>query len=197
MAVEEPDDLTGVDRAIRHNERLARARELAGGDMSTFATDDAPPSREELFFNHLLAFDEEDWTSQFAQLEAAGVPLPDPATLRDDEIHTVLWAVIHAMAAQRTYLSNTDHLSDRELYTHLWEDSLHEITPDVDVPGMNCHLDILGGCSEEDLFLRHKYYADEDERALWLKSFPEDEMPAHVDPPYDRDRHLPEADRDW
>jgi hypothetical protein len=44
-----------------------------------------------------------------------------------------------------------------------------------------------------------KYYASEKYRAWWREDFPEYEIPAHEDPPYDRDRHLPvpgEADHE-
>ena len=33
-----------------------------------------------------------------------------------------------------------------------------------------------------------------EERAHWHESFPEDLIPDHEDPPYDRDRHLPKRD---
>jgi hypothetical protein len=56
------------------------------------------------------------------------------------------------------------------------------------------HLDILGGCSDEDLRLHLKYYADEEQRRSWLKDCPDYDMPAHEDPPYDRDRLLPECE---
>jgi hypothetical protein len=38
-----------------------------------------------------------------------------------------------------------------------------------------------------------KYYADEGTRRGWLADFPDDEMPPHEEPPYDRDRFLPRA----
>ena len=42
------------------------------------------------------------------------------------------------------------------------------------------------------LFL--KYYADDDFRRQWHKDCPKDPIPAHEDPPYDRDRLLPKPD---
>jgi hypothetical protein len=39
-----------------------------------------------------------------------------------------------------------------------------------------------------------KYYADEDARRDWLKDFPDYDIPVHENPPYDRDRDLPQAE---
>lgn len=58
----------------------------------------------------------------------------------------------------------------------------------------NTHIDILGGCSDEDILLQMKYYADDEEREEWAKDFPDFEMPAKEELPYDRDRFLPRAD---
>ena len=56
------------------------------------------------------------------------------------------------MARLGRYLSSTDHLSDRELYERLWTDILREPTSVCpDDPSMSCHIDLLGGCSDEDL----------------------------------------------
>src|SRR5215212_9964916 len=53
--------------------------------------------------------------------------------------------------------------------------------------------DLLSGGGEEDTRLYMKYYADEEARRHWLADFPDDGMPPHEEPPYDRDRHLPQA----
>src|SRR5438552_225451 len=62
------------------------------------------------------------------------------------------------------------------------------------VPIGNCHLDVLGGCSEEDLVLQMRYYADESYRAWWDAEFPDFPMPPREKPPFDRDRQLPQPE---
>lgn len=58
-------------------------------------------------------------------------------------------------------------------------------------PGIS---DLLGSGRETDTYLYLKYYADQDWRQRWLADFPDYDMPAHEDPPYERDRHLPQSD---
>ena len=145
---------------------------------------------------YFAAFDSREWTTTWAELTLDGVEMPPADTLGDGELTAKLWEVIHALAARATYLYRTDHLGDRELYEHLTEESLHEPGPILHPSwGTSCTIDMLGGCSEEDLYLSRKYYEDEEERRFWAERFPEDDMPPHEVPPYDRDRHLPCPER--
>jgi hypothetical protein len=186
-----PDD---IDQQIRINELKHRAEELAGGELFSHENPDAPPDVVESFWDHVVRYEEAEWTSQFEQLAEGGYVPPHPDDLTTDEqVHAALWELIRRLAARRTFLSHTDHLSDRELYEHLVFESLHERQKDVDIPDMNCHLDVLGGCSEEDIENSMRYYADDEYRAQWQKDFPEYHMPAKVKPPFDRDRLLPKA----
>jgi hypothetical protein len=57
----------------------------------------------------------------------------------------------------------------------------------------NWHVDVLGGCSEEDLILLMRHYSSAEERARWAEEFPDFPMPPMEKPPYDRDRRLPRA----
>jgi hypothetical protein len=57
-----------------------------------------------------------------------------------------------------------------------------------------CHIDMVGSGSEEHNHLYMKYYADEDMRRRWLKDWPDDVLPDPEEPPYDRDRLLPQAE---
>ncbi len=149
--------------------------------------------QEEEFLEHILFMEGIGEQPLFDLLENGGVLLPRPADLDDAELQTKLWEVINAMALLGCYLSRTDHLSDRQLYEALWTNILREPTAVCpNNPNAACCIDILGGCSEEDLLLNLKYYADEEERLDWAREFPDDIIPSNEPLPYDRDRHLPE-----
>lgn len=175
-----------------------RAQELSGGKMVTGGLDDypseVPEEVEESFWKYVVDYEEAPWTTNFQQLENAGVSLPAPESLTDEELTAKLWEIIQKLALLRVFISQTDHLSDRELYTHLWTDSLREETKAMGMAGGAWHIELLGSYSEEDMRLFLKYYADDDFRRQWHKDWPKDPIPPHEDPPYDRDRLLPKAD---
>ena len=105
--------------------------------------------------------------------------------------------MINSLAGMDTFLCNTNHLSDRQLYEHLWTDTLREETP-LMPPGSGWvnHLDMIGGCSEEDIQIGLRYYDDEEHRQQWARDFPGDVIPPHEDPPFDRDRLLPQLSQE-
>jgi hypothetical protein len=184
-----------IDHQKRIKELKQRVKDLVGGEMIEGKIHDAPPEVVEGFYNYVVAWEEAPETTHFKQLEEAGVSLPAPETLDDVELTAKLWEVIEKLATFRAFLHKTDHLSDRELYTLLWTDILPEETKDLThVHETNCQIPLLGSGSEEDNYLYLKYYADERERQSWREEFPDEPMPDHVDPPYDRDPYLPEAD---
>ena len=190
MQDSEEDDLK---REKRIAELKRQAGELAGGKMVEGEMDETPPEVAEQFWEQVVAYEKAPWTTNFKQLEESGMELPAPETLNDEKLTKKLWEVIQGLALLRVFLDETDHLSDRELYTELWSDMLREevkaMPPD---PDGAYHLSPLGGCSEEDIQLQMKYYADEEWRRRWQKDFPDFVMPKHEDPPYDRDRFLPQ-----
>jgi hypothetical protein len=130
-------------------------------------------------------------TTIFELLVRRGVPLPGPDDVQDVDIRSVLWRVIHALADEGVLLDCTNHLSDRELYLLLWTRFLREEYPVVSDHGaMTMHIDMLGAWSNEDVQTYLRYYAEEESRRNWEQNFNEN-IPEHVDPPYDRDRFLP------
>ena len=189
---DDPLGLDDIDRRIRINE-LEHELQDRGMQMSD-ASDDCPPEVHEQFLSNILAYENAPISCLFDALVKDGVELPDPADLDDAALHEKLWEVIRALAARSVFLDRTDHLSDRELYEDLWNDLLREPGP-VMPPGSGWinHLDILGGCSEEDMQISLRFYESEEERQRWAKEWPNDVIPPHEDLPYDRDRLLPKA----
>ena len=176
-----------------------RAEELCGGQMKVGSLDDypseVPEEVEEGFWKYVVDYEEAPWTTHFQQLESAGVSLPAPDSLKDEELTAKLWDLIQKLALLHVFIEQTDHLSDRELYTHLLTVSLREETKALPLAANSAyHIQMLGSCSEEDMLLYLKYYADDDFRRQWHKDWPKDPIPRHEDPPYDRDRLLPKPD---
>lgn len=183
----------------RNNEQEARiealkaqAAALGGGHMAYEEAGLSPELREQ-FWRRVIDAETAPTTTLVKELNGIGVELPDPEGLDDAALHEVLWKVIQALGTLHVYLDQTDHLSDRELYTKLLRETLPEEMDALDGDDNTaCHIDILGGWSLEDVALFLKYYAGEEQREHWRRNNPEIEMPQHEDPPYDRDSHLPQ-----
>lgn len=182
----------GEDREKRIEDLKRQAAELCGGQMETGNLDDCSAEVEEAFWKQVVDYEEAPWTTNFQQLESAGVSLPPPDSLKDDELTAKLWEIIQKLALLQVFIEDTNHLSDRELYTHLWTNSLREETKAFPLAANSAwHIQMVSSGSEEDNLLYLKYYADDATRQDWQKDFPGDPIPAHEDPPYDRDRLLP------
>jgi len=120
-------------------------------------------------------------------------PLP-PSAVDDRQLPGRLWEWLYAAAARRFFFCSTDHLSDRELYTLLWEQWLDKPTADIPLEAETNTTTIIAefdalGMTAEEIFLR--YYADEGDHELSHSTEPDSIFPRHEKPPYDRDRFLP------
>jgi hypothetical protein len=156
-------------------------------------SEDDPEDLKEAFLDRMAAYESREPKPLLDALAESGVILPAPEELDDAQIGAKLWELIHGLALFGTFLHCTDHLSDRELYTELWREELRE--PAVLMPedtSFGYHIDMVGSGSEEHIHLYLKHYADERTRQSWKEDWPGDEIPEHEDPPYDRDRRLPQ-----
>lgn len=181
------------DEEQRINELKRQAADAAGGEMTSIEYDvpGAPPGLREQFWKSVLAWEQAPWTSPFEQLRKKGIDLPPPEQLDDHHLPGKLRELIDALARQNVFLDHTDHLSDRQLYEHLYHETLHEATKDVPFnPDAFCSIDLLGAGSEADVLLLAKFYADDQQREMFRESFP-DGLRDREDPPFDRDRTLP------
>lgn len=181
-----------MDQNQRLERLKAEARRLSGGDMNSFGIDNLPPDIAEQFLQQVIAFETAPTFTDFAQLTADGVELPDPETVPEREIGAVLWRVIVALSKRRVFLDRTNHLSDRELYSVLWRDVLREEHAALPEGATGAwHVDIPGDDAQATCYLT--YYASERERQRWLQDFPDVKVPPHRDPAYHRDAALPAA----
>ncbi len=165
---------------------------LIQGEMQIFESEDCLTELREQFWEEVLAYEKGEWTAHFDELTEAGMVLPAPEALDDAQLPAKLQELIHGLALLHCYLYNTDHLSDRELYEELWQEALREEGPRMPVDEDSAwHIDLVGSGSGEDTAIYLRYYADEEERRCWAGEWPDEPMPEHEKPPYDRDQHLP------
>ena len=184
-------DLDGLNQ----EERIAKLREeleKLGGTTTTLES--MPVDMEEEFLRHVLEYESAEPITLFRLLQNAGVQIPLPTDLDDVALSTKLIEITEKLGALGAYLLHTNHLSDRALYEYLYHDGLREesvLFPEN--PSYAYMIDLTGSGSDEDNQIYLKYYADEEHRRQWALDWPDDPMPEHEDPPYDRDRTLPQS----
>ena len=187
--------LTNFEEEPDQEIRIAKLREeieKLGG--SAISVEDMPVEVEEEFLRHVLAYETAEPISLICLLENAGLVLPTPSALDDEQLTQKLQETIERMASLGAYILHTDHLSDRALYEYLYEDGLREeavLFPEN--PSYAYMLDLTGSGSDEDNQIYLRYYADKDHRKRWAVDWPDDVIPEHEDPPFDRDRFLPQS----
>jgi hypothetical protein len=176
-------------------ERIAKLRaelEKLGG--STMSIDSMPADMEEEFLRHVLEYETAAPISLMSLLANAGLEVQAPEQLDKDTLRIKLKEIIERMATLGAYLLHTNHLSDRELYEYLYEDALREeVVLFPENPSYAYMIDLTGSGGDEDNQTYLKYYADEEHRRQWAHDWPNDPLPDHEDPPFDRDRFLPQS----
>ena len=176
-------------------QRIAKLRDeikKLGGSAMSF--EEMPADLEEEFLRHVLEYETAEPISLFCLLENSGLEITSSIDSPDERLRSKLTEIIDKMASLGAYLLHTNHLSDRELYDYLCNDGLREEA--VLFPENSSYaymIDLTGSGSEEDNQIYLKYYADEEHRKQWALDWPDDVIPDHVDPPFDRDRLLPKS----
>ena len=183
-----------IDQKIRINELREELREMAPGHFNEGASPDCPPDVQEQFLRQVMEYEKAEFITHFDKLVRDGFDCPPARDLNDSQLSAKLKALIEILASKYNMsLFHTNHLSDRELYEWLREVGLREDGPDL--PPNPCYfqgMDILGSYGEEDVNVYNKYYASKKDRRKHAKEYPKWPLPPHVDPPYDRDRTLPQ-----
>lgn len=127
-------------------------------------------------------------------LSKKGILVIAESELSDSQLRKSLKCLIDSLAAERIYLDNTDHLSDRELYVKI----VSELLPrSFAVGGGDWDLhDFAAAFDEETRQIYLAYYADEAERTIWALDTEFLPVPPRRARLYDRDRHLPRPPED-
>jgi hypothetical protein len=180
------------------DERIAKLRaelEKLGGTMLD-RLESIPADMEEEFLRHVLEYETQEPVSLLTWLAKSGIEVPDPDQLDDKTLSIKLQEVIYGMAYVGAYLLHTNHFSDRELYELLSDCLTEEVVLFPENPDYAYIIDMIGGMesgSDEDIQTYLKYYANEQQRVKWGHDWPGDKIPKHEDPPFDRDRFLPQS----
>lgn len=175
--------------------RIAKLREEVekrGGN--TLSLDSMPADMEEEFLRHVLEYESAEPISLLQLLNNSGLAVSAPDELDDETLTRRLKEIIERMASLGAYLMHTNHLSDRALYEYLYHDGLRaEAVLFPENPSYAYLIDLTGSGGDEDNHTYLKYYADEKYRRDWANDWPDDHLPDHEEPPFDRDRFLPQS----
>src|SRR6266496_3536079 len=96
-----PDDpeRSRIEREIEILGLKREAAEAAGGEMTVWEADDAPPEVLEPFWESVAAYEKAPWTTHFDQLVRAGTVLPAPEEVSDERLPGLLRDLGHRLAA--------------------------------------------------------------------------------------------------
>ena len=176
-------------------ERIAKLRaelEKLGGSTTTLES--MPADMEEEFLRHVLEYENAVPICLMKLLENSGTQVVPPDALDDDTLSVTLKELIERLSQLGAYVLHTNHLTDRELYDYLYRIGLREeavLFPEN--PSYAYLIDLTGDGTDGDNEIYLKYYADEEHRRQWAHDWPDDPLPDHEEPPFDRDRFLPRS----
>ena len=116
-------------------ERIIKLRQELEKDGETIETlsDDIPPDLEEKLLTAMLQSRTAVPVSLWDLLMRAGLEIPKPDQLDDNALTSKLTEIVDGMASLNAYLVHTNHLSDRELYERLYNDTLPEKRQELNI----------------------------------------------------------------
>jgi len=171
-----------VEQLLRNAELRDELERYLDESISRVNVQALPLSAENEFLASMLAWEQAPVLPIFKWFEPE-MRLPRPEVLQDDDLHQILWDVLHKLFEKRIVLDFTDHLSDRQLYCLIFRDILPAREKKLEAQNNYLHWDCTGLAGDPELWLT--YYASEQERDDWAEMY-RLPVPPHLDPPYPR-----------
>ncbi len=172
-----------VDELLRNAELRNELEPFYDEAISRINVQHWPLSMENEFLAAMLAWEQAPVLPIYRWFEPELRP-PRPDVLEDDDLHDILWEVIHKMHQKRIILDFTDHLSDRQLYCLIYRDILPAREKKIDSGRNYLHWDCTGTSSDPETWLR--FYATDEEREAWAKTYRQP-LPDQAKPPHRRE----------
>jgi hypothetical protein len=171
-----------VDHLLRNAELRDAIEPFLDESIQRLNVAEMPTPLENEFLASMLAWEQAPIVP-IAQWFEPELKLTPPDQLDDDMLHAALWNAIDRLYSRRIVLDFTDHLSDRQLYCLIVRDILPCPEKKIDARNGYLHWDCSETGGTPDDWLR--YYASDEDRALWLEEAGGDLPPREV-PPFPR-----------
>ncbi len=171
-----------VEELIRNAELRNELEPFYDESISCINIQQLPLAVENEFLASMLAWEQAPVLPIYRWFDPELRP-PRPGSLRDEDLHKILWDVIYKLYEKRIVLDFTDHLSDRELYGLIYRDILPSREKMIDSGRNYLHWDCAGADGNPEIWLR--YYATQSERQAWAETYHQP-LPAREAAPYPR-----------
>jgi hypothetical protein len=125
-------------------------------------------------------------TTLYLELEKRGWTPEDPDLVSDKDLSRSLTNLIWSLSDLQVIVEDTDHLSDRELYTKLLDYCDEQTVCFAGIPGAATHWSPIGSYGEEDIQVWLRYYATPEQRSEHVIEYPGVPIPPSEPPPYPR-----------
>ncbi|TWT88633.1 hypothetical protein Mal64_21190 [Pseudobythopirellula maris] len=176
-----------VDHLMRNAELRNELEPLYDESIASVNVDRMTTLGENDFLESMLAWERAPM-APIAEWFDPPMRLPHPDSLNPQQLNKLLGETIERFYAKRIILDFTDHLSDRELYTLIGRSILPAYEKKFDRGENFLHWDCADTSGEPETWLR--YYASDEERAIWSAETDLDPPPREA-PPHRRE--LPQA----
>ena len=144
------------------------------------------------FFTRGADIHDEAWTTHFERVVESGMTIPNMQKIPKKKLSRALWRLVERLAELNVYLGFTNHLTDKQLYRQLTEETLHDLLrKDAITDDAAFFLGLINFTTPKGVEVFLRYYANRKEREEFKQLFPEVPLPPASVPPSRRDLFLP------